>query len=572
MSTHTLRKVIASVIDVSSGEDLYCVKIEPSAVTYQVFSQSGNITGGQALWQTAPLNNYSNTLVNRLFRIRYTVTVTTANANTKFNSGQALVGAAIAPVLALRDLPFQSLCGTGALEINSTAVTMTIQNVIGCIKRRFPKEFIRKYGSECPLMQDQSAVLFNEASQAVTVGGAGLTAVTGLSTSDQPFSGYYNCVDGASRASFLPYAVNGTASVSFNVVEPVVISPCVMFSENETPFAQLNSLTLRYQYSNNLLGMVSVANGGTYPADLAVALGTTAFLETLQYNVDTSLVSIPKQISLGYEQIQYNPTGNITGFTDASFSSAVQVASINSNVFQLAGTPSVIMIRLAPDPNWLGTTQPAQGGVSIADCGLQWGDNTGKDSGQFTLNYNGVPVVSTLSTQMLWRMSVKNGLNQSYIQWKMSGGPIYITPSDFGLDLSSGATPQGLTNKTNVFITATFNNTNWVTASAELGAVNTFNGLGIANNLVLQMAVVYSGACYIDPSQASFPIGYLSANEIQAALSSASPYIPEKMVQGGSLWSTGKHIINGTAKALLSASSDDDVQRLLKRAERMTRK
>lgn len=574
MSQHHIAKVISQVINCSGGEDLYTVKVEPTSVQYNVYSQQGNVTGGQMLFQNAPLVNFSNGLINPLFRIRYKVTVS-ANALPPVNVGGVIAlsngtTAAIAqPTMCLNPLPFQSICSVGELILNQNSTSVQLSQVLPALKRRFSKDFLRKYGSECPIMLDQTCILPNE--NAGCVGTANILTNTPY-IADQPFSNFYSCVDGASRSSFLPVASTGS-SVTYSVVEPVFISPLTPFDDMATPLAQLNTLSLRFTYAQSNLGaMFCVANAGAYPAGYSVALDTQAYLETLQYNVDTSLVSIPKQVALPYENVQVYPT-KVTGFDDATFSSGTQTVTITSSQFILPATPSLMLIRLGMDPSWaLSQAIPTATSLPV-DIGLQWGAGDGGQA-NFTLQYNNATVMSAMSVADLYHMSVKNGLNQSYSQWLASGAPILITPSDFGLDISGRSdVPVGLTSRINVNFTAQFTNKNWTTACAQLGNANAYNAKGIANNLTMQLVCIFQGVCYLDPSTSSFPTGYLTATEVSQALVGKEGYIQEKHLRdeprGSGLFSTIKGVVNSTAKSLLNASQDKDVQHILKRVAKM---
>ena len=545
MSTHEVKKIISDSVNVSGGHDLYTVKIVGTQVNYNLTSTNGTVTNNQMLFNNVNLPSLSNSVIQRLFRVRYQVKCSIDGATPPVAlPNVALTG--LGPTMALVDFPLSTCTDSLQLIINSQTATVPLRQAFGLLKRSFPKEFLKRYGTEAPAMQDQTPALARSLYN-VTGTANPVTAINvfGFPTSNQPLSSFYNCDMAASRASFYPIASDGT-SVTYEIVEPVLCSPCSIF-DREAPFSNFNTLSVQYSMSN-LGQMFVMANGANYPAGYAVTMQPTAYLELVVASIDNQLINVPRSLEYHWENIQvYSNNVATVILTDA-----LKEVSGSSSTLRLTNMPSKIVIACRPNVNAI-AQQAVAGNPAFADACLAWGPLPGagiKAGAGFSLTINNRSgLFATTSVFELWRLSVKNGLNQSFAEWKSQGGVIILTASDIGLSLESGDLYEGLSGNVNLSVSGQWNNSNYIYNATQLGAGDWAPD---AVQMNVDVLTVTDGIAYIQPDSCNFNTAYLTASEINMALKSADAYIPESAVEGkdlgGALWGSGKTVINSTAR------------------------
>jgi len=569
--SHEVRKVISDSINVSGGEDLYTVKIVGSAVNYNLTSTNGTVTVSQMLFNNVNLPSLSNSTINRLFRVRYQVILACTNAPPV--ELQSTAPSWNGPTMVLADFPLSSCTDSLQVIINSQTVTCPLRQSLGMLKRQYPKGFLHKYATEAPTMADQSPALVSSVLTATAPTTGQPIVFLGQPTSAQPFSSFYNCPDGVSRVSFLPIASTEN-TVTYEVVEPVLCSPLSIY-DRESPFSNFNTLSVQYSMSS-LTQMFTMSKGAPYPAGYTVSLGANAYLELVVSSVDTTLVNIPRTLQYSYENIQvYTNTlsTQAVGLT-TSLKSAISGAS---QTLRLQNMPSKIIIACRPSCQQRAQNSGTPLAVSYADAYLQVGQATANFTAgcglSITLN-NRSGLCSTMSMQEAWRISVKNGLNQSFQEWRMQGGVIILTPSDLGLSLESGDLYPGLSGNINLTVAGIWNNSNWLTNASQIGAGDWSTGTGAITDLEVVVTTITDGVCYVMPDACNFTTAYLTASEVNQALKSGDSYIPEGAVDpkeyGGSLWGTAKSVINSTARGIQSLAEDPTFKAVVQKARDAT--
>jgi hypothetical protein len=554
MSSHEVKKVISDSVNISGGHDLYTIKVVGTAVNYNLTSTNGTVTNSQMLFNNVNLPSLSNSVINRLFRVRYQVTVGATALPPVALPGVArtVVGA----TMALADFPLSTCTDSLQVIINSQTATVPLRQALGMLKRQYPKGFLRKYATECPTMADETPALAPESLTATCAAAPGAVVFTGFPVSNQPLSSFYNTIDGMSRASFMPIASTAT-SATYEVVEPVLCSPLSIY-DRDVPFSNFNTLSV--QYSMSSLGqMFTMAKGAAYPAGYTVTLGANAYLELVVASIDNTLISVPRSLEYHYENVQVYTnalSGQAVGLTTAlkpSISGA-------SQTLRLQNMPAKIIIACRPSVQQRAQLAVA-GNPSYADAYLQWGPATANlQAGcglSISLN-NRSGLCASMSLQQLWRVSSKNGLNQSFPEWLLQGGVAIFTPADLGLSLESGDLYEGLSGNVNLTVSGIWNNSNFIQNAAQIVAGDwAVPGGGSAiTDLEVVITTITSGVAYIQPDSCNFNTAYLTAAEVNSALKAPESYIPEKAIEpteyGGALWSSAKSVINSTARGIQS--------------------
>ena len=569
MTSHEIKKVVSDSVNIGAGPDLFVVRIEPTNVLYNVTNQNGTVSAVQILFNNVNLPSLSNSVIAKLARIRYTVTVT--SDGTLLPVSQTGLLGPVGQQMCLSDFPLSRCTDSLSVTINSQTNTINLRQTLGLLKRTFPMEFIDQYATECPCMPDNAPALAVE-SLIFNAAGPPATALLGFQTSSQPLSNYYNTKCGVSRSSFQPIAVTAT-TVSYEICEAVLCSPFGI-DDLAVPFSNFNTLSVQYSMSALgemfTMGAVPGAGGTNYPPSYAVTLGRDAYLELVVSSVDNTLVQIPRTLATEYENVQYYLTAGqpITGLCGAG-ATAGQAANAPtlftqaSQTLRLQNMPDRILVGFRVAESYR-VGLAAAGGTSFADGFFQWGNfSAGGAAGYSTAGTNGQQVISiqlnnrsgvgaSMSTKELWRLSKKNGLKQSYQEWNECGGPAIFTPSDLGLSLDSGDLPVGLSGNVNLTINATFNNSNYINNRNQLGLID-WAGPTVAVQTELVIVVVFKGIAYITPDSMNLSTSYLTSNEVNMALrSSADAYIPAAAIDkagglGGAVFGSRTNVLHSSA-------------------------
>lgn len=321
----------------------------------------------------------------------------------------------------------------------------------------------------------------------------------GSNVSSQPLSAYENCAHGESRASFLPYSATragNNVTVKFNVTEQLYISPCTLFS-NETFLANVNTLSLLYNYGQ-LTDIFVSANPAVTISSIQIA---DAHLSLAYIQINPEVMSIPRQVSYGFENIVYFTkllsNGSMAGSAIPAYN------TFQSDTVRLQAMPLMIYVALRNDINSRTPATPA--------CFYQLGQLSGSAPAGVSINIgNRTGLGSSASPATWYRMAKKNGYSGSFNEWQTSGCVLMINPvEDLGVDPSLDSLPLQ-TGSVNFQIQANFNNSNLVYAGATTPA-----------QAELIIVVVYGGVATITTDQCMFNLGALSANEVNATLASA---------------------------------------------------
>lgn len=191
---------------------------------------------------------------------------------------------------------------------------------------------------------------------------------------------------------------NLTADISAIITEPLFLSPFIFSSHLDNGFLGLQTMDVTLNYNNNLSRVWCHSNASTNTLDLIdVQLGQPSLL--FKYITPQILMKIPRTIDYDFNIINRYPT-------NASSFEINEQRLVASNNIQLQTIPEKIYI-FARRSNQLETFLTTDTYLSIVKINVNFNNRSG--------------LMSNMTEEQLYEMSVKNGCNMSYQQW--SGGP-----------------------------------------------------------------------------------------------------------------------------------------------------
>ena len=610
--TATPRLVLDNRVNVSDSFDAL-VRYSGVNVSQYEITPDGSSFPTQILFNNIVTPNSATTLVSRNFRLRYTCAITydSTDLNAPQFAGVNNVSKTLGPnplVNTVLRAPFalQSVCDNITLTINSQSINLPSRTVLDAFARKIPRDYLKAQASEAPSMLDNRWVLQPDYSAlssatltiadyatwaAVVAAGAISTTIAGQSyiytptgaappavgslvpitapngnvayakitllwtagaarnigtiyalsqnkTSNQPLSVYENS-DGSSRASFLPISVTpdgNNVTVVFSVSEQIYISPLTLH-DYETALANVNTLSILFNYSN-LADILYCTN--TSVSAMSIVIGSPKLqLTYLQVNPD--VVKIPSSVSYNYEQVVYFQKNISASFNAYPATSDFQ---LQSDTLRLSACPSMVYI-LARKPISSRTLADTQ-----QFYGLGYSDYSTRSAGIQLSFGNRTGLLSSASSQTMYRMAVKNGFQGSFNEWARSGLYIINPVADLGIDPSLDFLPLE-TGAENFQINLYANAVGLNDVSLPVNATT--------QNVELLVVVVYAGAVSVTPDMMFQSIGLLSHNEMNALVGNAgkeSSMISSEHVtptiQGKGLFSDAKHILGKMASAVRS--------------------
>ena len=529
-----------NVSDVSTS----VVRISGQQVNYFNINPDGTSFPSQIVFNNIITPSLSNTLVGKNIRLRYQLVVAAGTAGGTVDAllpkPAGSVNATINGVL--RAYPLQSVCNSITLTINGSSSVVSQRQILTALQRCEKKKLKKGTESEAPTQADNLSILVPDATGRL---------------SGQVLSPYQNS-DGTTRGSFVAYSYSGTGAQQyfFDVCESVMVSPLTA-EPNEVALPNINTLSLQLNYSNlidmTVFGSVAGADPA-YPANLSVQI-VSPVLELTYFSVSNALVNIPRMYETDYTNLVFFPR------TQTNFGTTnVESKQVLSDTLRFTSTPALIYIWLRPQ---MALRDAAVGsGASYADFCFPLGNQGTNAAAQtilpnFNITFgNRSGLLSSMSVQQAYKTSVRNGLDMTWREWIAAGCVLVLNPSlDFGLDLSQGDTIPGSTGSVNFQYTATYNNSNIISAQAIAGGAGGAYGGNIAVELMI--AVSYAGKCVLTADNCVFTTGFLSDAEIDALLNTApndntmmSDEVLKPTIQGAGLFGKAKSVLGHIARGI----------------------
>ena len=475
-----------------------------------------------------------NTVVKRDLRITYSFLVanvwtTVGNQPTVFNATNSLgapvvIGTNTFIGCVPRSAPVQSAASSIELRLNGSATSVSINDYACIYPHLMTDEEIGKIASEMPLQKDNSA---RYAPPNATGPQSGYT------DNRSPFSPYGNNTSTASRASFTwTQVVAPTAAGAFsyavyqlNLTEQLFISPMVWSSlmDKSAGLSNLNNLILNVRFAD-LNRMISANLGATNSLQITTQSSINVSVNNTTVNVPgigfknpTLLVEYitqdpilaakqPQTLVYDYSLIQpfISPQGSFVNTTPVS------TTPITAQSLRLASIPSKLYIFCRPSKSAL-TGALAQ---TYPDTFLR--------ISSLSINFNNrVNLLGTYSESDLWSMSVKNGLQDSFNEWKYFTGSLCIIDiaKDFGLESDE---TDGQANKY-----STLQITAQLLATPLAYAAQTQ-----ALNYDFYILVEQPGKCFINASECQYILTGPSASEVLKLTSEMEPRVDHTEIEG----------------------------------------
>lgn len=334
--------------------------------------------------------------------VRITLNVAAPNANPVLRAGYD----------APRAFPISSSLNTLTVNINNTAVSLNMSDVIQTLLRFNTNEILKEHDySMTPSCLDQSQE-YNDL----------------LGSIRSPLGQYGDSNDESvmGRGGFTNYRIvsntAGQAVIDCIFVEPIFLSPFYFGCGNATAFIGVQTMDWNFTFLSNSAYRMWSHNALGAAAPGAITTGQVQFsgfsgpafsfgsvVPQLLFNYITpqQLQTIPSAMQYSYFNIDRYPTdfpALAPNVSTTLVSNNIQLQSIPRRIYICARRNNA---ELQSSPNFTDTF------LSINNIVVNWNNHSG--------------LFSSATAYDLYKMSVKNHCNLSWTQW--SGGPSYINGS-----------------------------------------------------------------------------------------------------------------------------------------------
>ena len=292
--------------------------------------------------------------------------------------------------------PFHQLVNSTQWTINNNTISQNTRDILATLCRIHDKRYLHRYNGTTPTM-------FDSYGDYTTIPKGAL---------NNPFGGFQRMSldnDLAPRG-VLPATITATTGSNYNaaggatvvtvsilVTEPVLISPFIFAGDEGQGIYGIQNLNAVYNLSSNLNTCIRFANfAGRY---------TVAPTVTFQGAQDPTLLfqfltPHPSDLLPSRNVVPYY---ELPRFVSSVGSVATNVSSsITSSSLQLNQIPDKIYISVCKQvDNRLNTDADAF--LAIQNISVNWNNSSG--------------LLASATPQDLWRMSVENGINMSWVEW-----------------------------------------------------------------------------------------------------------------------------------------------------------
>lgn len=445
--------VVDSRIDDIVSEIPYVVYSGGAYNTFQNFpSNSQNNTGSIIYNIQVP---FTSTIIDRNMLQQATITLQISLSNIPkdaiaFNYGYTD---------SLQAFPLNSLILQQSANINNTAVTCNLKDILPQILRMYDNETLSRYNSLAPAMPD---TLWKNYSDAVGTNSNPLAGLnnTSYNVNLQPRGSFpvtigtvvHNIFGGGTDNSFTSTNIGDTWTfpLTFTTTEPILgMSPFLHTANNNSAgFLGINALSLQFNIDASCSRVFSSSTG--YISNISVSsITNTAILMnflTLQPEQYTKIAPRNVLPYIDLPRYTFQNTAVCPALpANAPISAGIAVPITFSNL-QLNQVPDLLII-VARKPMGLQTYTDSSSFLTIKGVSVNFNANSG--------------ILSTASPQQLYNMSVKNGSSQSFYEFAGQalvndnatgkgtfvptlGSMLVLNPSlDFGLSNTYSAGSQG---------------------------------------------------------------------------------------------------------------------------------
>jgi hypothetical protein len=414
-------------------------------------------------------------------------------------AANTFIGGATGASVCLRAFPLQSCLTTLVLRLNGNSTSIPSNDLVCLQPFQMDDEEVEYYASEFPAQRDSSP----------------LYAVADSYDNRNPLASWSQNSSTQSRASFNATLIYEalTAGVvyrvyRYDITEQLAISPLVWGKCYDAEgLANIVNITmnLRIQDINRAVSAVPFAGYTANPATMSLQcslqpLTWNGVLQTaqtqvsllMQYNTQDPVLSARMGHNLFYDYDYIQTDANSNAIPNALTNGSANGAW-TGNTLRINTIPDRVLVYIKPRKGQL--TGIASSLISDTFLGI-----TG-----LKINYNNRPnLLSTYTQNDLFRMTVKNGIKQSWYEFTQGVGSIICidVASDLGLN-SDEAAGQNKFNTIQV-------SGNYSTAPL----VYSQNANQVQYDVMT--VVITQGKAIISPNKADFTVGGVSTSEVLA--------------------------------------------------------
>jgi hypothetical protein len=426
-------------------------------------------------------------IVDRKVLFRLPMIITFAGTLTAPNTSLLQIGVQDA----LRQFPISSIIQTLTITLNNTQVSINMNDTILSLLRYYTGTDERQYDlSLSPSMPDN----YQSYGDWVQQGDArNPLALYGENSAEMTRGGF-------PLDSYVDSGAGG-AVVNVSPTEPIFLSPFLFKHFMSSGYIGLQTMDFNISFDSNLGRVWSHAQptllnpgANTLSSVTVNFMGAAGGNPTMLFNYITpqQLMPVPRSVVYPYYIIDRYPTDNSTPVAQNA------LFQISSQNIQLHSIPNRIYV-FARRSNATRTFATSDTYAYLSQINVNWNNNSG--------------LLSSASPQDLYRMSVDNGLNMGWPQWRQYVGSVLAI--EFGKDI---ALPDlecpGQLGTFQLQLTANFQNVSTDTANI---------------NYTLYIVVVSEGTFTIMENRSIAQIGVMSKQDVLHAQS--LPYVDYDMVQ-----------------------------------------
>lgn len=390
----------------------YAVISGGSSVTYQQFEAS-TATNSSMIFSVNPPSQ--DTILDREIKIKTSIEFQLRISNVPVGSKAFDYGFADS----LMPFPLASLMNTASASINNTTVSSNLRDILPVISRLTDSQKLQNFNSTTPTLPDQ---FYYKYSDAVASNANPMASFNNISYDRSliPRGSYpllqsevvHTIAGGGADDDVLSTALGDTwvIKLKFMITEPVLLSPFTWCDpeSNSQGFVGINALNFNFNIDSTLSRLWSSAYlQGSVPADpyyCELKAGYEGDGKLFQENPSMLLKFISTQAS---DKI---PAKNVVPYMNTPISITNSSVAINAGATRTFTTNNLSLDQL-PDKFLIVARKPMV-------------DQKVGDSNSFfaiksvSINLNNQSgILSSATTEELWRMSSKNGVSQSWLEF-----------------------------------------------------------------------------------------------------------------------------------------------------------
>ena len=455
-------------------------------------------------------------------------TVTAATVNEPFISTK---GACLA------QFPLSRVMSSVSGKFNTTPINFEPWRFSRAMWKLHDSSDLRRMNSLSPSQPDQfSHIAMNAIAGGAAVNSTGwlantTLAVPGDGAANSPYASIVGEGHCHSRSSFPPSEITYTAKsgsvadsleMVFTITEPIMLPLLSTGAEAADALARIQTLAVDIRW-NNLNGLLTLAEqlclNETSSNPEASTVVVNGFVGTcdLLYRTYSPYVKIPPVVKKNFFDI-------VSRSFDVSFTNVGDSKKVSTNAIRFNQVPHKIMVFCSPK-NEITSTSVSDGFAGITGLTLRTDQDTGNFSGA--------------SAEQLHEMSARNGVAQSFQEWRYNQGSVLL------IDLTKGDVSgfvPGVNRDFSFDMDVSVQNINWTQCIA--GKVNTSQTTALASlvpagETQYQLHVVaFMDATFISNGTTS-SIEYGVNPDVALAALSADPDMEESQLSSHHLQGAG---------------------------------